>query len=178
MGLPPFQRFLDAYRDDVYRFLVASVGTHDADDCFQETFLSALRAYPRAEAHNLPFGKDSFDAISRSFSYVYARLRDDSNLKGWVLTIANRKAIDVHRARTRFAGTEVPDRPAMPDRIDGEPALWGEVRALPAKQRAAVVHRYVNDLPYAEIGAVMGCTPDAARRSVHEGLKKLREVWQ
>ena len=152
MGLPPFQRFLDAHRDDVYRFLVASVGPHDADDCFQETFLSALRAYPR--------------------------LRDDSNLKGWVLTIANRKAIDVHRARTRFAGTEVPDRPAMPDRIDGEPALWGEVRALPAKQRAAVVHRYVSDLPYAEIGAVMGCTPDAARRSVHEGLKKLREVWQ
>ena len=48
----------------------------------------------------------------------------------------------------------------------------------PAKQRAAVVHRYVNDLPYADIGAVLGCSTDAARRSVHEGLKKLREVWK
>ena len=73
--LPPFQRFLDAHRDDVLRFLVASVGRHDADDAFQETFLSALRAYPR--------------------------LRPDSNLRGWVLTIAHRKAIDVHRARGR-----------------------------------------------------------------------------
>ena len=151
MALPPFQRFLDAYRDDVYRFLVASVGPHDAEDCFQETFLAALRAYPR--------------------------LRADDNLRGWVLTIANRKAIDVHRARTRYAAADVPDRPANPDRIDGEPALWAEVRALPSKQRAAVVHRYVNDLPYAEIGGLMGCTADAARRSVHEGLKKLREVW-
>ena len=150
MGLPPFQRFLDAHRDDVYRFLVASVGRHDAEDCFQETFLAALRAYPR--------------------------LSDGSNLKGWVLTIANRKAIDVHRRRRREGG-EVPELVA-PERLDGEPTLWSEVRRLPDKQRAAVVHRYVNDLAYAQIGEVMGCTADAARRSVHEGLKKLREVWQ
>ena len=44
---PPFQRFLDAHREDVWRFLVASVGRDAADDCFQETFLAALRAYPR-----------------------------------------------------------------------------------------------------------------------------------
>ncbi|MEA2155704.1 MAG: hypothetical protein QOE11_1844, partial [Solirubrobacteraceae bacterium] len=31
-SLPPFQRFLDAHADDVLRFLVASVGRHDADD--------------------------------------------------------------------------------------------------------------------------------------------------
>ncbi|HCO03484.1 MAG TPA: RNA polymerase subunit sigma, partial [Actinobacteria bacterium] len=68
MGLPPFQRFLDEHRLDVYRFLVASVGRQEADDCFQETFLAALRAYPR--------------------------LRDASNLRGWVLRIATRKAID------------------------------------------------------------------------------------
>jgi DNA-directed RNA polymerase specialized sigma24 family protein len=29
-------------------------------------------------------------------------------------------------------------------------------------------------LAYAEIGRVMGCTEEAARRSVHEGLKKLK----
>ena len=39
--LPPFQVLIDAHRDDVYRFLRASVGPHDADDCFQETFLTA-----------------------------------------------------------------------------------------------------------------------------------------
>ena len=34
--------------DVVYRFLMASAGPAEADDCFQETFLSALKAYPRA----------------------------------------------------------------------------------------------------------------------------------
>jgi RNA polymerase sigma factor (sigma-70 family) len=52
------------------------------------------------------------------------------------------------------------------------------VRSLPPKQRAAVVHRFVADLPYREIGRVMGTTEEAARRSVHEGVRKLREVWK
>ena len=152
--LPPFQRLLDEHRDDVYRFLVASLGREDADDCFQETFISALRAYPR--------------------------LRDASNLRSWLFTIAHRKAIDAHRARSRRA-VPVADVPEQADSgglaLNGEPELWRAVRELPTKQRAAVLHRYVNDLAYGDIGQVMGCSEDAARRSVHEGLKKLRAVW-
>ena len=154
MRLPPFQALLDEHRDDVYRFLVASLGRDEADDCFQETFISAMRAYPR--------------------------LRDASNLRSWLFTIAHRKAIAAHRARGRRAVPveEVPeqaDAGGLP--LDGEPGLWRAVRRLPTKQRAAVLHRYVNDLAYADIGRVMGCSEDAARRSVHEGLKKLRTVW-
>jgi DNA-directed RNA polymerase specialized sigma24 family protein len=152
--LPPFQALLDEHRDDVYRFLVASLGRDEADDCFQETFISALRAYPR--------------------------IRDASNLRSWLFTIAHRKAIDAHRARGRRAVPveEVPEQAGAGGiGLNGEPELWRAVRGLPAKQRAAVLHRYVNDLAYADIGQVMGCSEDAARRSVHEGLKKLRTVW-
>ena len=152
--LPPFQALLDENRDDVHRFLVASLGRQEADDCFQETFISALRAYPR--------------------------LRDASNLRSWLFTIAHRKAIDAHRARMRRA-TPVAEVPEVVDirgpELKADPELWGAVRALPTKQRAAVLHRYVNDLAYADIGRVMGCSEDAARRSVHEGLKKLRTGW-
>ena len=152
--LPPFQALLDEHRNDVYRFLVASLGREEADDCFQETFIAALRAYPR--------------------------LRDASNLRSWLFTIAHRKAIDAHRARARRA-VPVDEVPEQADAgglsRDGQPELWGAVRELPTKQRAAVLHRYVNDLAYADIGQVMGCSEDAARRSVHEGLKKLRTVW-
>ena len=152
--LPPFQALLDEHRDDVYRFLVASLGRDEADDCFQETFISALRAYPR--------------------------IRDASNLRSWLFTIAHRKAIDAHRARGRRAVPveEVPERvDAGGVELNGEPELWRAVRGLPSKQRSAVLHRYVNDLAYADIGQVMGCSEEAARRSVHEGLKKLRTVW-
>ena len=49
------------------------------------------------------------------------------------------------------------------------------VDALPPKQRAAVALRYACDLPHAEIAAALGCSPEAARRSLHEGIKRLRK---
>ena len=155
--LPPFQRVLDEHRDEVHRFLLAAAGPNDADDCFQETFIAALRAYPR--------------------------LRPGSNVHGWLLTIAHRKAIDAHRARGRRAvpvaevdrgGT---DDPAL-DGSGGDPELWARVRALPPKQRAAVVLRFVADLSHAEAAEIIGCSEDAARRSLHEGLSKLRKDWK
>jgi RNA polymerase sigma factor (sigma-70 family) len=48
------------------------------------------------------------------------------------------------------------------------------VAALPEKQRSALVLRYGLDLAHREIGAVLGCSEAAARRSVHEGIAKLR----
>jgi len=156
VGLPPFQRFLDDVAGDVHRFLVATAGPNEADDCFQETFLAALRAYPR--------------------------LRPDSNLRGWVLTIAYRKGLDAHRARGRRAlpVADPPERAVGAGVPDGEPALWAQVDELPPKQRAAVRHRFVEDLAYADIGRAIGCSEEAARRSVHEGLKRLRgmQTWQ
>jgi RNA polymerase sigma factor (sigma-70 family) len=151
MGLPPFSAFLEEHRVPVYRFLLASVGPQHADDCFQETFLSALRAYPRLPA--------------------------DSNLRGWVLTIATRKAIDHGRGTRRrpIPMAELPDQ-AGATVPDGDPELWRAVRGLPPMQRAAVVHRYVLDLPYAEVAAAIGCSEEAARANAMEGRKKLRAM--
>ena len=140
----------------MHRFLVASVGPTDADDCFQEACIAALRAYPR--------------------------LTDGGNLQAWLLRIAQRKAIDSHRARARravpvAAAPEIGGDPELPVSIDGEPAVWARVRALPDKQRMAVFMRSVAELSYAEVDEALGCSQAAARRNVHEGLKRLREEW-
>jgi RNA polymerase sigma factor (sigma-70 family) len=156
VSLPPFQTLLDAHRVDVYRFLVATVGRDDADDCYQETWLAALRYYPR--------------------------MQESSNLRGWILTVAHRKALDHFRARKRRAipVAEPPDH-AAPDSaptLDGNPdELWGLVRTLPAKQRTAVALRFVSDADYEQISAVMGTSEEAARRNVHEALKRLRTEY-
>lgn len=150
--LPPFQRFLDAHSDQVLRFLVASVGRHDADDAFQETFLSALRAYPR--------------------------LTPDSNLRGWVLTIAHNKALDVHRARGRnpVPVAEIHERAApAAEQPDARPDHWQRVRALPPRQREVLTLRYAADLTHAEIAHALGCSEEAARRAAADGLKTLRK---
>lgn len=141
----------------IYRFLAAAVGPIDADDCFQETFLAAMRAYPRLQ---------HADALDR-----------------WILRIATRKALDHHRGRARRpvpsdTASEMADaRPAAAKAgtIDLSDPLWEAVRTLPPRQRAAVVHRYVLDLPYEQVGEMMGCSAEAARANVHQGMRKLRE---
>ena len=45
-------------------------------------------------------------------------------------------------------------------------------------QRAAVVHRYVLDLPYAEVAAAIECSEEAARANAMEGRKKLRAMLE
>lgn len=151
MKLPPFQELLDAHRKDVYRFLLASVGSNDAEDCFQETFMAALRAYPKvAEA---------------------------TNLRGWLFTIAHHKAIDLHRRRKgqEVLSGDFPD-PSIgiePEIVDRD--LWIRVQALPAKQRSAIVLRFVDDLAYQTIGEVIGCSESAARQNVRAGLARLRK---
>ena len=152
--LPPFQTLLDAHGRDVHRFLVASVGRLDADDCYQETWLAALRAYPR--------------------------LRDAANLRSWIFTVAHRKAIDHVRARRRVAIPvgDVPERAGGSDLSPPDDDLWSQVRELPPKQRTALALRYVTDAAYDEIGAVMGTSEEAARRNVHEALKRLRTEYR
>ncbi len=154
MDLPPFQVLLDAQGRDVHRFLVATVGHGDAEDCYQETWLAALKAYPR--------------------------LRDASNLRSWILTIAHRKAIDHIRARNRRAlpVAELPETPVPAATPDGAPEIWRHVQALPPKQRTAIALRTVADLAYADIARIMGTSEDAARRNVHEALQRLRTEYQ
>jgi RNA polymerase sigma factor (sigma-70 family) len=70
---------------------------------------------------------------------------------------------------------EVPETATENGLPEPDQGLWDAVGALPPKQRAAVALRYGSDLPHAEIAAALGCSPEAARRSLHEGLKRLRK---
>ena len=151
--LPPFEWVLAEHAPAVLRFLARIAGA-DAEDCFQETMLSALRAYPALE--------------------------HGTNLRGWLMTIARRKAVDSKRAAAR--------RPVPVEEMDLAEAaatdatpdndLWDQVRLLPIKQRRAVGMRYVQDRSYEDIAGAMATSQDAARRNVHEGLKKLRRSLQ
>jgi RNA polymerase sigma factor (sigma-70 family) len=152
--LPPFQALLEAHGRDVYRFCAAMVGPVDADDCYQETWIAALRAYPR--------------------------LRSARNLRSWVLRIAHNKAIDAHRSRSRrpIPVAAVPDGAAPSPAGDSQGSeLLGRLKELPPKQRTAVFCRSVLGMPYAELAVLLESSEDAARRNVHEGLKRLREEY-
>jgi RNA polymerase sigma factor (sigma-70 family) len=149
-SLPPFEHVVALHGEAVLRFCVARGGVDHGEDCFQETMLAALRAYDQVQAA---------DAIL-----------------GWLFSIAARKTIDLHRARGR-APTPVDDvEPLMAAGHDraSDQGIWELVRTLPPKQRQAVTLRYLGDLTNQEIAGVMQTSVEAVRRSVFEGLKRLR----
>ncbi|EHN11250.1 RNA polymerase sigma-24 subunit ECF subfamily [Patulibacter medicamentivorans] len=148
--LPPFDAVVELHGRALLRFCIARLGPDRGEDAFQETLLAALRRYPQ--------------------------LRDPDAVLGWLFAIAHRKVIDGARSAARG--------PTPSDRIDEqagawldpEPtgSVWSRVAQLPPKQREAIALRFLADLPHRDVGAAMGTSTEAARRNVHEGLRRLR----
>ncbi len=146
-AIPPFETFYEAHKTEVLRFLGRRLGRDRVEDAFQDTFLKALRAYPRLE--------------------------HGDHLRAWVLTIASRIVLDDVRKRKPQGelpelATEESWRPAFEE-------LAPLTEQLPPKERAAVVLRYGYDLGYDEIGAALGSTEAAARQAASAGVRRLRK---
>jgi RNA polymerase sigma factor (sigma-70 family) len=148
VAIPPFELFYLEHRDEVLRYLRRLLGQR-AEDAWQETFLRALRAYDRLE--------------------------HGRHLRAWAFTIATRVAMDELRERTLAPLPE-----ALADRNHAEMPrpryleLEHLTDRLPPTERAAVVLRYAYDLPYAEIGAALGSSEEAARAAASSGVRRLR----
>jgi RNA polymerase sigma factor (sigma-70 family) len=144
--VPPFERFYEEHRNAVFAHLVRLLGRQRAEDAFQETFLRALRGYPK--------------------------LSHGRHLKAWIFTIATRVAVDEGRRRRPepvIAG-ELPidgERPAYAQ-------LEHLAEQLPQKERAAVVLRYGYDLSYDQIAEALNSSEDAARQAASSGVRRLR----
>jgi RNA polymerase sigma factor (sigma-70 family) len=154
MRRQPFEAIVAEHGPTVLRVCRAVLGPTAADDAWSETFLSAMQAYPD--------------------------LRPDSNVEAWLVTIAHRKAIDQRRAESRRAipSGDLPEKPSK-DGVPGswESDLWAALKALPLKQRETVAYHYLAGLPYAEVAAVLGGSPDAARRAAADGIAALRRTY-
>lgn len=148
----PFSEVVSQHGPTVLRVCRAVVGPVDADDAWSETFLSALRAYP-----GLP---------------------SDANVEAWLVTIAHRKAIDLVRKAQRSPQpvAHIPVAATEPALDSSEMDLAHLVSQLPERQRFAIIYHHLGGLPYAEVAAVMGGSPEAARRAAADGIAKLRKA--
>jgi RNA polymerase sigma factor (sigma-70 family) len=159
VAIPPFERFYVGHRDEVLAYLLRLLGPR-AEDAWQETFLRALRAYDRLE--------------------------HGRHLRAWVFTIATRVAMDELRAKSRAAAHQstwsgadsatasLHDGAGAELRQPAYRALEHLTGELPPTERAAVVLRYGYDLPYADIGAALGSSEEAARAAASSGVRRLR----
>lgn len=149
IGLPPFSALVESHGDELLAYSRRLVDDA-AEDVLQDAFIKALRAYPK--------------------------LRQADHLRAWLFRITTTSAIDhANRVKGRnevsLDGAAEPASPPPDDMF----AFDGLVGGLPDSARAALVLRYVKDMPYEEMAARLGCTAQAARQRVSTAVRALRE---
>ena len=129
-----------------YRASFAILGERsEAEDCAQDALAKALARWSRIEDHATP----------------------------WVARVATNTAIDRWRKRSRSQPSEPPDGSGDPLAIR-RADLVRALRALPRRQREAVVLRHLLDLTERETATAMGCSAGTVKSTTSRGLAALR----
>jgi len=157
---PAFESLVDAHGAELFAYLWRMTrDTPDAEDCLQETYLRAYRAYPRLDS----------TANCRAWLYKIATNTARTHLKRRGRTQARTADLDPDLTR---GGDPIPENV---ERRQSLAAVARVVESLPYQQRAALILRKYQELSYAAIAAALDCTEAAARANVYQALRKLRD---
>jgi RNA polymerase sigma factor (sigma-70 family) len=123
------------------------------------------------------------DLVQQTLANLLAKAPDKAGHVGYARSTLTRLFLDRERSiRRRVARTlrvawptSIPRAPGT-DPAEGSVALHAAIEALPARQRAALVLRLVEELDYPQIGAALGCSPEAVRSSLHLARRAVRRA--
>lgn len=146
---------VERYRQMVYAICLTHTGCRsDADDVFQEVFLTYHRKQPACN--------------------------DEEHRKAWLITttlmIARRAASSTWR--TRVVPLEEQDPAPEPFRfgIEEYDQLFTALTSLPDTYRTVIHLFYFEDLPIAQIAAVLAVEPGTVKMRLSRGRTMLREA--
>ncbi|MGO8871827.1 MAG: sigma-70 family RNA polymerase sigma factor [Acidimicrobiales bacterium] len=149
LAAPPFEAWYKAAYPQLVRVLTVVGGDRElAADAAAEAFACALARWSRVSMMASP--------------------------SGWTYTVAlNDLRRRQRRARLeRLVHLRPPPRPVDDDHLE----VWEAIRALPLRQRTAIVLHYVVDLPQEEVAEAMGVTAGTVAATLHAARSALRTL--
>ncbi|PZS24672.1 MAG: SigE family RNA polymerase sigma factor [Pseudonocardiales bacterium] len=149
-----FEAFVRSSRPALHRTttIMCAGDVHLAEDVVQGALIRLYLAWPRARKMNV-------DAYLRRI------------LVNALIDEKRRPSVRRETLRERLPERASPDQ----RRAALDPALMIGLRALPARMRAAVVLRHVEDLTVEETADALGCSTGTVKSQTSRGLDKLRE---
>ena len=149
---------------------------------FEEMYLTYRGLMYQVANQILKNRQDAEDAVHQSFVKLaeqMERLPDGPGprMRNLVVTVAERKAIDLWRSRQRHPQVdldEVPLTSAPPP--DG--TLSGAMAALPPRSREVLLLKYYNGYSNQEIAVFLSATPEAVAQVLHRARKRLSETLE
>ena len=156
---PAFEELVRRHQRTIYDLAYRMLENHaDAADLAQKTFVQAF-------LHHRTF-------------------RRESSFRTWLFQIGLNLCRNALRDRARQVHEDVDDVPLTAPQDTFMATLASEmrdrlgyaIRALPERQREALVLRVYHDHAFAEIGAIMNCSEGTAKANYHHAVSKLRRV--
>ena len=156
---PEFDDLVVEHSRGILAYLWRLLGDGDlAEDCHQDVFLRAFKAYGRVHA--------------------------ESNYRAWLYKIATNTAYSLRKREARIAmrqvelgnvelrsGSTPHEDLEQKERLE---SVAQAVMSLPKMQQAAIMLRKYQEFAYSEIAIILDCSESSARANVYQGLKALR----
>lgn len=157
-----FEELYNLFAHDLYRYAASRIHEEYASDLVSEIFFRMWKKLPTFEGHA------------------------QGQFRAWMFTIAHHLVIDFYRSHKETVaieeGFEIVDEDTGSDPTHGfdtehEFDRTQEALAkLPAKQREALILRYINDISLTDIAQIMQEKEGNVRILLHRGIKRLREL--
>ena len=164
-----FEQLVTQHQREIYCYILRLTKSYEeTDDLFQETFLKAYKAY--------------------------SKIQEEGKTRAWLFKIATNLCKNYFRGVQRRRVTPLDDELSTietvtrddngyhhrnPEQIVISQEIGRKVLAiidrLPFKQKVALIQRKFDRMEYDSIATNLGCSQEAARASVFQALKKIRE---
>jgi RNA polymerase sigma-70 factor (sigma-E family) len=151
----------------------------DKDQKFREFFEAEFRPLRRlgylltgdwAEAEDL--AQEAMVRTYRAWARITERERPGAYARS---VLVNRRRSLLRRSAVAAKHAEMLRLPEYaPDLGDEGMVLWDAIRALPQRQRAAIILRFYEDMPEAEVASVLDMPVGTVKSLVHRGIGRLR----
>ena len=159
-----FGKLYERYVDRIYNYVYYRTGNRDdAEDLTSRIFMRAMQHIPNYDDRGIPFS-----------AWLY---RIAHNLvANWHRDRSRRKIISIDDIVQWYGHEEGPEFVAQ--LVEDKEALLAAVRRLPSDRQELLILKFVDRLPNAEIGVIMGRSEGAVKSLYHRTLLALREEWQ
>ncbi len=156
-----FEQLVVAYREQVFRLALRMCGSEaDADEVAQEAFLSAWKALPN--------------------------FRGESQFSTWLYQLTTHAAIDLMRREKRqiaaaditevSAADPAPSPQQQAEQSEQREIVRDAILQLAPEQREVVVLRFMEELSYEEIGAVLKLPSGTVKSRLNRAKAQLKEI--
>jgi RNA polymerase sigma-70 factor (sigma-E family) len=155
------------------------VAPAEAGEGGRVTFAELYRAHygPMVRLAYLLVGSNEVaeELVQDAFVRVHRRW-DGAERPAAYLRAAVVNACRSHHRRLRRERSRPPEAAEAVGLPTRDHDLLEALARLPDRQRAALVLRFYEDLPEADIAAALGCRPGTVKSLLHRGLAELRKV--